>query len=178
MPSDKIEKSGFLLTRLKLEDIELVRSWRNDPRIQNLMQFRDTITPEMQRAWFAKIDNAGHFYFLVSYKGEPVGMANVKDVNYETHTGESGLLIYPERYQNSALAMSVLILLFDFAFFDLGLNQIHGKILKENDRARRLNSTFGFKLQSTSADGLTEQHVLDKQNYVEASSPLRKQLKI
>ena len=47
------EKYGVKLERLTADKIELVRNWRNDPKISQYMEFRDHITAEMQKKWFA-----------------------------------------------------------------------------------------------------------------------------
>ena len=39
------EKYGITLKRLTVDKIELVRNWRNDPKISQYMEFRDYITP-------------------------------------------------------------------------------------------------------------------------------------
>jgi hypothetical protein len=40
------------LHRLQEEDLELVRSWRNEAYISNQMIYRAFISEEMQRNWF------------------------------------------------------------------------------------------------------------------------------
>ena len=43
-----IEGYGVKLKRLTHDKIELLRQWRNDPKIQQYMIYREEITPEMQ----------------------------------------------------------------------------------------------------------------------------------
>lgn len=52
-----ISKYNIRYIRLQEEDIELVRKWRNHPSITKYMVYREEITPEMQKKWFASINN-------------------------------------------------------------------------------------------------------------------------
>ncbi|MDZ7743378.1 MAG: hypothetical protein U5Q03_16975 [Bacteroidota bacterium] len=45
----KLFKYGISLNRLKEDDIELVRKWRNSRKINQFMEYREEITPEMQK---------------------------------------------------------------------------------------------------------------------------------
>ena len=47
-----IIKYGITLKKLALEDIEMIREWRNSPKIRAIMQNYEYITKEKQLAWF------------------------------------------------------------------------------------------------------------------------------
>jgi len=64
----ELSKYGVKLHRLREEDIELVRTWRNSPLIRQYMEFRDEITPEMQKEWFLSINNNENYYFIIEYQ--------------------------------------------------------------------------------------------------------------
>ncbi len=66
----KLTKYGITLNRLREDDIELLRQWRNSPQINQFMEYRGNITPEMQRDWFRSVDNFDNFYFIIEYQGE------------------------------------------------------------------------------------------------------------
>ena len=67
-----IQKGDIRFIRLKEEDIELVREWRNSPEITQYMEFRDFISEDMQQDWFESIDTIYNLYFIIEYKGEKV----------------------------------------------------------------------------------------------------------
>ena len=68
-----IDKSVFSFTRygvilepLKEGQAEMVRHWRNTPRIRELMLDTDVITEEQQRSWFQKVwSDPKQIYFLI-----------------------------------------------------------------------------------------------------------------
>ena len=64
----KITRYGITLERMEAEHAELVRSWRNDPKIAKFMFYKGEITTAMQAEWFASIDNEQNFFFLIHHK--------------------------------------------------------------------------------------------------------------
>ena len=85
-----IEQYGIILKRLEFEDIELVRRWRNHPKIRKRMSFKKHISKEMQKAWFDSINNKYNYYFLIEYQGRYIGVIDNKKINEEDFTAEGG----------------------------------------------------------------------------------------
>ena len=52
---ETFKRYDIILERLTLDKIELVRNWRNDPKISQYMDFKEYISPEMQLNWFIKL---------------------------------------------------------------------------------------------------------------------------
>ncbi len=140
---DRIEAYGVVLKRLTEDKIEMVRNWRNDPKIQQYMFFRDYITPEMQKAWFAKIDNESNHYFIIEIDGKEIGLANIKDVDYEKKSGEGGLFIYEDEYLDGTTSYQISLAMSDFAYNTLGLVKQIAVIEKNNKRAIDYNLSLG-----------------------------------
>jgi hypothetical protein len=59
-----ISKYDVTLHRLSKAKIELVRQWRNDPKISQYMIYREIITLEQQEKWFERINNDKNYYFI------------------------------------------------------------------------------------------------------------------
>lgn len=73
---------GVKLVALAQDDIEMVRQWRNDPKIADLMLDKTHITREMQQQWFVRLQHAqDQFYYLVWFKDQPIGVASLIKVN-------------------------------------------------------------------------------------------------
>lgn len=68
---------GVRLVRLTEGKIDLVRRWRNDPKIAQYMDFREYITEEMQKAWFKRIDNEYNFYFIIQVSEKKIGLVDI-----------------------------------------------------------------------------------------------------
>ncbi|MCQ2309949.1 MAG: GNAT family N-acetyltransferase [Bacteroidales bacterium] len=162
----EITKYGVTLRRLTEDKIELLRNWRNDPKIQQYMEYREYITPEMQKKWFAKINNEHNFYFIIEYDGKEIGMTNLKDIDYQKGIAEPGIFIYDDSYLNTPLAFMVSCSISDFGFEDLGLSTFYGHVLKDNKRAKRFNKALGYKLCEGEDDKTLQLHSLRKEDYL------------
>lgn len=155
------------LHRLTEDKIEKIRLWRNDPKISQFMEFRDYITPEMQKKWFMKINSSNNFYYIISYKGEDIGLVNVKDYDPILKVGESGVFIYEDKYLNTDIAYRVHLAFFDFCFGVIGMNIIRAHVRNDNKRAIRFISFLGYH---GVAD---EQYQLTKSDYLNNPNRLR-----
>lgn len=137
---------GVTLRRLTHDKIEMLRQWRNDPKIQQFMIYREYITPEMQEKWFEKINNDNNFYFIIEYEGREVGMINIKDVDYEKKTGETGMFLYDDKLWNLDVGMRASLCLNDFIWNTLDLEYTYGHILASNKRALNYSLLFGSEV--------------------------------
>jgi RimJ/RimL family protein N-acetyltransferase len=155
----KITNYGVTLSRLTEDKIELVRNWRNDPKIVQYMEFKEYITPEMQLNWFNKINNENNFYFIIEYNNEKIGLVNVKDIDYEKKEGEAGIFIYNEDCLNSTISFQVSLCFYDFCFDYLKLDKMIAHILHDNKRAVKFNKMIGFNV-------LPDQELINNQLYI------------
>jgi len=163
----KIENYGVVLTRLTEEKIELVRNWRNDPKISQYMEFKEYITPEMQINWFRRIDNENNFYFIIEFEKKEIGLINVRDIDYNEKVGEGGIFIYDDDCLNSDLSFRVGVLLNDFCFETLKLEKLKAHILNNNKRAIQFNKMFGYKIVDGQDDVNNQLYYLLRSDYIE-----------
>lgn len=142
---DILENYDVRLIRLTEDKIEMVRNWRNDPKISQYMEYRETITPEMQAKWFESINNNDNLYYIIEFKGEEIGLINIKDIDNINKTGESGVFIYSDKYLNTDISYRAHLILFDYYFIDLCYCELHAHILESNKRASRFVEFLGYK---------------------------------
>jgi RimJ/RimL family protein N-acetyltransferase len=173
----EISKYGVTLRRLTSEKIELVRNWRNDPKISQYMEFRDYITPEMQRKWFTKINNAFNYYFIIVYNYEEIGVVNIKDVDFFNKCAEPGIFIYEDKYLVTDIGFRAQLCNMDFAFETLKLDYFYGYVMIYNKRALRFSKALGYTLAEGEADKMKQRHILTKENYFECRKKIIAMLK-
>ena len=155
---------GITLRRLTHDKIEMLRQWRNDPKIQQYMNYREYITPEMQEHWFQTINNDNNLYFIIEYEGKEVGMINIKDIDYENKRGERGIFIYDDNYLNSFVSRASMCL-GDFIYNELQLKETYGHILRYNKRAIRMSKYMGAKLAQEQDDTDYQLYITTKEAY-------------
>lgn len=141
-----IDSNGIKVERLREKDIELVRTWRNSQFVKQYMNFRDTITPEMQKTWFKSIDNFNNLYFIIHYKNEKVGLGNIKNIDWEKREGEVGIFISKQKFIGSILPLVGSITLSDLVFQIFKFNRVLAQIRHDNLRSKKLSTLMGSKL--------------------------------
>ncbi|MCL2218652.1 MAG: GNAT family N-acetyltransferase [Chitinispirillia bacterium] len=143
---------GVTLRRLTIDKIELVRNWRNDPKISRHMFFKEYITPEMQLKWFNKINNDSNYYFIIEYNNEEIGLINTKDIDMVKKCGEVGHFIYEEKYWGTEIPFRASLCHDEFVFDELKLEYTYGQVAADNVRSIKYNKALGA-IMKTSEDG-------------------------
>lgn len=155
---------GVILRRLTIDKIEMVRNWRNDPKISQYALSQEYITPEMQLKWFNKINNDSNSYSIIEYNNEEIGLTAIKDIDREKKCGETSVYIYEDKYLNSDVPFRVSFCGLDFTFGELNLDYVYGRIVSDNKRAIRYDKAIGADIK-ISEDGKDTSFILTKENY-------------
>ena len=167
---------GIELIRLKHSDIELVRNWRNSSQISQYMEFREYITIEMQEKWFQSIDTIFNNYFIISVKGNMIGLINGSQINWEKkETGNGGIFIWETNYLKTIIPLRASLLLTDMSII-LGLERTYIKVLKDNIAAINYNISLGYELLPNQSTHYNQQYVLTKENYLSKTAKLKSTL--
>lgn len=172
-----ITKYGVVLKPLTKDKIELVRRWRNDPKISIFMEYRDYITPDMQLKWFHSVDNNQNFYFLIEVDQKEIGLINVRDVDYQQGTGEPGIFIWDDDYLNSTVSFQSILALTDFCFEELNLKKLIIHVLSDNKRAKDFNMSYGYQLSSNQEKIYNQEYTLVYERYQMKRAKILKLLK-
>ena len=176
MKYNTLEGYGILLKRLTEDKIELVRRWRNDPKIFQYMEYRKTISAEEQLEWFRKINNDNNYYFLIVVEDVEVGLINIRDIDYELKSGEPGIFIWDDYFLNSDISFRSAFVLTDFAFDVLSLKKMVIHILSDNKRAIQYNKMYGYKLSDNQEGIYNQEYTLEKKYYQECRNKIMKYL--
>lgn len=170
-----INQYGVTLKRITEEDIELLRYWRNQQSVKMFMDYREYITPEMQKKWFASVSNKFNYYFIIEFEGKKVGLINAKDFSYENGFGEGGIFIWDQDYINSFAAVFSTLCVLNFVFFKVKLCKLsRARILKDNDRAIHYNQLIGYKLLPNQEDVVNQLYELTQEDYIKNATKLNK----
>lgn len=169
---------GVTLRRLTHDKIEMLRQWRNDPKIQQYMVYREYITPEMQEVWFQKINNDHNFYFIIEYEGREVGMINIKDVDYEKKTGEPGIFIYDERLWDSDVGIRTSLCFGEFLWNTLSLDSTYVHVVASNKRAVQFNQFLDYEIIQNDKDSENIMMILKREKALNPNPKLAKIIRL
>lgn len=156
---------GIKLIRLRHEDIELVRQMRNAEHVKRFMEFRDTITPEMQEKWFRSIDNIHNNYFVIEYKKKKIGLISGAQIDWEKmETGNGGIFIWEQEYWDTPVPLSASILLTDLSFA-LGFRCTFVRVLRDNPKAIAFNMQLGYVRAEDQEEQYNQLYILTEEAY-------------
>jgi len=170
----KLFKYGIILERLKEEDIELVRQWRNSDPVRLNMEYRDIISPEQQLGWFRSINNLQNNYLMIHYKGEKIGLLNDKNVNWETRTSESGLFLGRTEFYSTFVPYLVSVAGIETTFYFLNWRKQIARILKSNLNAIKYNLQLGYILSEGQDQAENQQYELTRDRFEQSAGKIRK----
>jgi len=171
-----INKYGITLTRLTIDDIELVRKKRNLKEIRNCMVYKKKINATQQKKWFESIDNINNIYFLIIYKGEKIGIINGKNTDFNTRTSEGGIFIWNKEHLNSIVPSLCAIIMHDYNFFVCDFEKTYIKVLKNNFAAINFNKIIGYEIVDNNPTQTFYTCALSKAKYFEKIKKYRKVL--
>ncbi|MCL2839402.1 MAG: GNAT family N-acetyltransferase [Defluviitaleaceae bacterium] len=142
----KASYKNVLLRALTVEDLELMRIWRNETQVDFLRKI-DTITPEMQQEWF-KRDNEN--IECCTFGIEEVDELNrlvgsVALYNFKDKTAECGrILIGDTAAHGRGIGYLAILLSLYIAFENLGFERVIADVHEENYAAVKNNMKAGF----------------------------------
>ncbi|MCO4319928.1 UDP-4-amino-4,6-dideoxy-N-acetyl-beta-L-altrosamine N-acetyltransferase [Aliidiomarina quisquiliarum] len=143
--STYFQRYGVTIKTLTESDLEMVRNWRNSPEIAQHMLDQSYITADMQRKWFnGLVNDNSRAYWVAWFKGEPIGVVSLVNINRSEGTAEPGMYIYPQQYRNNIVPFCVAFILNDYAFDELGLSLLYGKIFTDNEASVRFHEKCGY----------------------------------
>lgn len=169
-----VDGYGIRLIRLRHADIELVRQWRNSTDINQYMEYRGFITPEMQEAWFKSINNIYNNYMIIEIGGKKVGLVNGADIDWEKgETGSGGIFLWDETQWSTKNSIAASLLLTDTSVV-FGMKRTFIKILRDNKNAITFNKQLGYERLPNQEQEYNQRYVLEMDRYLERRAKLRK----
>ncbi len=173
----KFYKYGITLERLKEEDIELVRQWRNSDPVRLNMKYREIITPEQQKAWFRSIDNLNFHYVIIQYQGEKIGLLNDKNIDWQNLTSETGIFIGRPEFYHTFVPYLVSIAGIETFFYLIGWKKQYAHILRSNANAIQYNLGLGYRL-CEGQEGIEHQrYEITRESFEQTAGKIRKMVR-
>lgn len=137
---------------LGAEMLEMVRVWRNSPRISDNMLDNQLITAAQQKSWFLGLEgDASRRYLVFHLHDIPVGMLYFTEI--EEHRCNWGCYLGAEAvWPGSGLLLEVAAL--DYAFTQLNVDCLRAAVLEFNQAPQRIHRIFRYRLVERQPDAL------------------------
>lgn len=159
-------------------DIEVVRQWRNDPVVANNYEFRDHITPEMQQKWFQSVNNINNLYTILEYKGEEIGVINIKNINWEEKTCEGGIFIPDTKYHLTGLPAIISYVTTEIIFRMFDWNVAYAHVLRDNHSVQQFVKMLGYQLLPGQEEVHNQKYIITKESFELKSEKIRKAINV
>ena len=142
-------KKDIELINLNLDDIELVRKWRNSEEVSRYMYNDDKISPEQQEKWFISIkDRNDCKYWIIHYDNRKVGLANLVDINQRFSSCYWAFYLGDMNIRGGGVGSKVEYNVLNYVFEKLKLNKLRCEVFVENKRVISMHEKFGFRREA------------------------------
>lgn len=129
--------------RMCKSDLQLVFSWRNHPDIRRFMLTQHEITFAEHSAWFDCASCDDSFALLVIEENkQPIGCVIFSGV-LKNSTADWSFYSAPLNPRGKGVFICSAAL--DFAFSELGVHKVFGKVIDFNHASVRMHKRLGFK---------------------------------
>lgn len=147
----KIVGERVYLSPINSEDCLKYVEWLNDfETAKYIAQYSKVLTIEKEEEWISKkTDNEYTFGIILKDCDKLIGnisLVNIKDID---KTAELGIFIGDKDYLSKGYGSEAIMLLLDYGFNYLNLNNIMLKVLAFNERAIKAYQKCGFKIFGT-----------------------------
>jgi RimJ/RimL family protein N-acetyltransferase len=161
---------------IELDDIQLLRYWRNLDHVRLRMVMTNYIERDGQRKWFESLNNNLVRYFFFSLDSKDLGCVYLTKINFTEKTFEGGVFCGDTSYLNHWINIWACVKLYNYAFFDLNLETSFATILKDNKPALSLNKSLGYKFVEDAGQNISR-FILTRSEYILASEKIQRYLR-
>lgn len=128
---------------MKIEDLEMVRSWRNHPNIKRYMFSTKDISATEHENWFNQVNKEKNRTLLIYTKNnKPLGFVQFAPIKTIDTVLDWGFYAAPDASKGTGTTMSTLAL--DYAFNQLKAHKIFGEVLEHNIGSINFHLKMGF----------------------------------
>jgi len=131
---------------LRPDDRDKIRRWRNKPGV-GLHQFTDHyIGVEEHERWFARMmSDPTVRYWVITWSGEDVGIANLYDINPRHQRCYWAFYIAEEGFRGRGIGSLVEYFVLEQVFETLKLNKLCCEVLASNPAVTKMHQRFAFR---------------------------------
>ncbi len=133
------------LKTVTLEDIELIRLWRNSENVNRFLVSRDAISPAAQLDWFGSLNPATSIYFIISAGDLKIGLIYASNINSSEKSFEGNIFIGDPSFADSFLPVQASLLVTLLFFEHFGFAMSYSKVHESNTRAIEFDRKLGFR---------------------------------
>lgn len=141
---------------IRIDELELMRNWRNAPNVRANMYTRHEISKEEHLAWWKEISmRDDQRYFMYEFEEMPKGIVAFTGIDEVSGNSSWAFYASPDAAKGTGSRMEFLAL--DYAFDVLKLHKLCCEVLAFNTPVIKLHQKYGFQVEGI----FREQHLVD-----------------
>jgi UDP-4-amino-4,6-dideoxy-N-acetyl-beta-L-altrosamine N-acetyltransferase len=141
--------SNVSLRLLEVDDIELVRNWRNSTDVAPYMYNEEYISEEQQIKWFEKISNENSsLYWIIEYEGKKLGLASLTGIDDTLSSCYWAFYLGDLSVRGGGIGAKIEFSILEYVFEELKLNKLRCEVFVSNDKVIKMHEKFGFRREA------------------------------
>lgn len=135
-----------LLRNISEDEVEIMRTWRNEPAVRSNMYTQHEISRKEHLDWWAKTKlRPDKKYLMYEMGGKPSGIASFTDLDMRSQNSSWAFYASPSAPKGTGSRMEYLVL--EYAFAELKLHKLYCEVLAYNSPVIKMHQKFGFKIE-------------------------------
>lgn len=143
-----LEFKNIKLQLIAKNDIEMIRQWRNAPHVAEYMKYQSEISEQEQKIWFQSIQNHQHLYFKILVSETPIGVVNLKNIDWKMKEAEAGVFVGRKDFLGTPAPVLSVYFLMKIVFECFRFEKLKAKISNKNLSAIKFNEELGYQFES------------------------------
>src|SRR5690625_476569 len=153
------ESSRVRLRKMTKEDTELYSKWRNDLEVKHSTSPSLDVYPMEETKEFVShvilgSSTAKSYIMVEKSKETPIGVVSLTNIDYKNRNAECIIDIGEKDYWGKGFGSEGLMLLLDYAFYEMNLHRVSLRVFSFNERAIRMYTKLGFSQEGNSRQSL------------------------
>lgn len=143
------------LRDVRADDREMIREWRNLPKVADYMYTDHMISPEEHAAWFSRVlKDPTYRYWIIVCDGEDVGVANLYAIDQRNRRCYWAFYVASPDVGGKGVGSHVEYTVLNYVFDDLKFEKLCCEVLSSNRGVVEMHRRFGFV-----QEGLFRKHI-------------------
>lgn len=142
------------LRQFEIDDIPLKVAWINDPQVHRYLHYDLPLDLEKTRNWFLKKDNTSREDLVILYRGTPVGLIGLLQIDAVNRKAEFYISIGETSLYRSGIGSQASLLLLRHAFCERNLHKVYLNVDADNIAAISMYEKLGFRKEGVFHDDL------------------------
>ena len=134
--------------KIKEENLEMIRNWRNSPDVSKYMYTNDYITENQQIEWFKRVqDDPTKIFWLIKVNDNYVGVVNLYNIDMRNKRCYWAYYLADLSVRGKGLGKLIELNILNYVFKNLGFNKLCCEVLSFNDIVIKIHQKYGSKIE-------------------------------